>query len=170
MHRRALHSAAETTRRAAADGRQHPDGQTPTLVESDGRTAPNALNLPASPTPDRGLVPSGTSVTTVDGAPLSAVRSQRFAAVTVCHDVRLTDTDDGVRLTATLTNHGDEPWGYRVPRGPAPFAGGRSTLAVSALGTENARFPEGEYAFLQPLTVWTDEVAYGYNWQVTLCR
>lgn len=205
MRQRALHSAAGTTRRAAADGRQRPVGQAPTRVESDDRTAPNAFDLPASPTPDHGLVPSGTSVTTVDDAPLSAIRSQRFAAVPVSHDVRLVDADCGVRLTATLTNQDEEPWGYRVPRGPAPFAGGRSTtadgelrltpldgehdadglfsdgalapgesvrstLAVSALGNETPRWPEGEHAFLQPLSVWTDEVAYDYNWQVTLLR
>jgi hypothetical protein len=197
MRQRALHSAAETTVRHAAGSRGHPDVP-PSTSESDGRTTPSALGLPASPTPDRGLVPSGWAEATIDDAPLSAVRCQRFAAVPLCHDVRPAETNTGVRLTATLTNHGDEPWGYRVPRGPAPFAGGRSvtdegllrvrragdedglfsdgalrpgesvhtTLSVTATG--DARLPAGEHTFYQPLTVWTDERAYGYNWQVTL--
>ena len=46
----------------------------------------------------------------------------------------------------------------------------RSTVAVSALTGGEPGWPEGEFTFLQPLTVWTDEAAYSYNWQVTLIR
>ena len=44
----------------------------------------------------------------------------------------------------------------------------RSTVSVSALTGGEPGWPEGEFTFFQPLTVWTDKRAYSYNWQVTL--
>lgn len=44
----------------------------------------------------------------------------------------------------------------------------RPTVSVSALTGGEPDWPEGEFTFLQPLAVWTEEAAYSDNWQVTL--
>lgn len=192
MRQRALHAAAGAT------ASEHSHHGPPTVDEAVEDRRPTEYGLPAAPTPDRGLVPSGTVSTTVTDAPLSAVRSQRFDSVPLSHGLSVDRTARGIELTATLTNTGEQPWAYRVPRGSAPLSGGRfdcedgelrvdcadddlfsdgvlgpgetvgSTLSVSAFGGTNGRWPRGEHTLLQPLTVWTDEATFGYNWEVTL--
>lgn len=193
MRQRALHAAAGAT---ASEHRHHASS---TGTDAVGKRTPSEYGLPAAPTPDRGLVPSGTVSETVPDAPLSAVHSQRFTAVPLSHDISVTETEAGIELTATITNTSEEPWAYRVPRGPAPLTGDRfhgadgelrvsagedeelfsdgvlapgetvgSTLSVSALGGADGRWPRGEHTLLQPLTVWSEDAAYGYNWEVSL--
>lgn len=204
MRQRALHSAAGGTLSDGRGDRPDPDGRErppPESTNRDGtaRAAPTEFGLPAAPTPDCGLVPSTTASAVVEGNPLSSIRSQRFDDVPLAHDVTSAPGERGVTLTATLVNESEDVWAYRVPRGPAPFAGGqstaedgdlavtpvdgddlfsdgvlrpgesvRSTLSVSALSGPAARWPAGEHTFFQPLTVWTEEQTYGYNWQVTV--
>lgn len=116
MRQRALHAAAGAT---TADGH----GAPPTN-RADCQPTPDEVGLPASPTPDRGLVPTGTASTTPVDGPLAAVESQRFATVPLAHETAVSHDGTGTTLHATLTNEGEQPWAYRVPRGPAPFAGG----------------------------------------------
>lgn len=160
--------------------------------------SPTDADLPASPSPDSGLVPTETVSRRVNVGPVATLRHQEFSALPLRHAATVSAGEDGPRIVATLANGSAEPWGYRVPRGPAPFAGGRasgngtelrtvpaeatpavtdgvlrpgesirSTVAVSPL-PDDAGWPDGEYAFLQPLTVWTDERAYSYNWRLAL--
>lgn len=163
--------------------------------------SPADAGLPTAPTPDSGLEPTESVTQRVDAGPLSALRYQEFSALTLTHAATVSAGDAGPRLIATLANESGESWAYRVPKGPAPFAGGRatvddtevrltpetepspltdgvlrpgetlrSTLSVSALTGADPDWPEGEYRFRQPITVWTDEAAFSYNWGVTLIR
>ncbi|MEF8800475.1 MAG: hypothetical protein V5A38_06305 [Halolamina sp.] len=138
MRQRALHSAAGITLSDGHEGRADPDGherRPPQSTIGDGttRAAPNEFGLPAAPTPDCGLVPSTTASAVVEDGPLSSLRSQRFDEVPLAHDISAAPSDRGVTLRATLTNQSQDVWAYRVPRGPAPFAGGRSTVGGRAL-------------------------------------
>lgn len=197
MRQRALHSAAGVTR---PDSHEQSGGLP--VDRSERHRPPTACGLPASPTPDRGLAPTGTETTVVADGPLTAVESQRFRTVPLRHETALTLEAPGATLHATLRNTSEQAWAYRVPRGPAPFAGGRvesvesderelrvrplsddglfsdgvlgpgesvrSTLSIAAVSGVDGRLPRGEYAFQQPLRVWTAETTYGYNWQVSL--
>lgn len=194
MRQRALHAAAGATE---PDGQRAPGA--PSMHRTEHHTSPSDAGLPPAPTPDRGLVPTGTATTAVADGPLAAVESQRFGTVPLRHEASLAVEETGTTLTATLTNTDEQAWAYRVPRGPAPFAGGskehddgelrvrplgddtlfsdgvlapgesvRAELSVSVLGGIGTSVPDGEYAFQQPLTVWTAEETYGYNWQLTL--
>lgn len=173
------------------------------LRTADGDASPRLIpadaGLPASPTPNSGLEPTESVTHRVDAGPVSALRYQEFADLPLKHVATVSTGEAGPRVIATLADEGGESWAYRVPRGPAPFAGGRatvgddelraspadepspftdgvlrpgesvrSTVSVSALSGAEPGWPEGEYTFLQPLTVWTDERAYSYNWRVTL--
>jgi len=193
MRQRALHAAAGAT---APDG--HAEPAVPATNRAERNPTPSEFGLPACPTPDHGLVPTGTATTDADG-PFDTVETQRFRSVPLRHEISLAVEETGPTLTATLTNTSEQPWAYRVPRGPAPFSGGRvesdageirarpfedddlfsdgvlrsgesvsSELSLSTTSSPDARLPRGEHTLLQPIRVWNADEVYGYNWQITL--
>ncbi|GAB7095576.1 hypothetical protein JCM30237_27300 [Halolamina litorea] len=180
-------------------------GTPQTPVDAGLPATPDRVRLPtehgssASTALDSGLEPTESVTRRVDADPVTALRYQEFGALPLTHVATVSTGDAGPRVIATLANDSGETWAYRVPKGPAPFAGGRATLgdaevrlapdeepapltdgvlhpgesihsAVSASALTGAEpgWPEGEYRFQQPLTVWTDERAHSYNWRVTL--
>lgn len=209
MRRRALLSALATTAAGCSAGSKGPT----TSTRSSGATETEPL--PVSPTPDRGLEPSGTVSRSVDVGPFSELRVQRFDDIPLAHRIALREGEYAPRVRASLGNDGDRQWAYRVGHEPAPFPGGRAERASggAAIGAavtdpvasdegcptgeillrslaesevlepgESVRsdvqlfnvegndscWPAGEYAFEQPLTVWTRDTAYEYTWRFEL--
>ncbi|QKY21553.1 hypothetical protein B4589_014655 [Halolamina sp. CBA1230] len=168
---------------------------------AEERPIPADLDLPATPSLESGLAPTETVTRRIDAGPLTAIHYQQFADLPHQHAATTSLGESGPRVVATLANGSDESWAYRVPRGPAPFAGGRAsadgtdaelraapvdesdgfgdgvlrpgesvrtTVSISALTGGEPGWPDGEFTFLQPVSVWADDAAYSYNWQVTL--
>jgi len=145
MRQQALHAAAGAT----ASAHRHHESASTASGHAESRT-PSEFGLAAAPTPDRGLLPSGTVTTAVPDAPLAAVRSQRFESVPLDHDVAVDQTETGLELTAALTNTSDRAWAYRVPRGSAPLGGDRFPCSDGELraraGSTDQLFSDGVLA------------------------
>jgi len=169
------------------------------LPASPSRVRPEGETPSTAPTRESGLEPTESVTRRVDAGPIAALRYQEFAGLPLTHIASATAGETGPKVTATLANESNETWAYRVPRGPAPFAGGRasdgtgelrlapeaepaavtdgvlrpgesvrSAVTASALTGAESGWPEGEFRFGQPLTVWTDDEAFSYHWRVTL--
>lgn len=95
-------------------------------ADSGSPPTPVDAGLPAAPTPESGLEPTESVTRRVDAGPIAGLRYQEFADIPLTHVATASTGEAGPHVVATLANESSESWAYRVPRGPAPFAGGRA--------------------------------------------